>query len=65
MFITRFVSGGESNPAAKRAVRDELFATKCESIAAIRSSGYKPGPRILDNGVTVRLAYKPAKQAKA
>lgn len=58
MFVVRFVSGGEVDPSAKRAARDEQFETRREVIATIRNKGYKSGLKVLENGVVVRLAYK-------
>ena len=57
MFIVRFVSGGEKDLAAVRVARDERYETKREAIDAIRQRGFRPGPKILDAGRRVRLAY--------
>lgn len=58
----RFISGSVEG-GAKLATRDVVFDTKTEAIAAIRQQNYRPGPRILENGHRIRLAYgfKPAK----
>lgn len=55
MFIVRFVSGDLSG---RRATRDFEYTTKREAVAAIPSASYKPGPKVMENGVCVRLAHQ-------
>lgn len=55
MFTVRFISG---KGQAFLAVIERQYATKRDAIAGIKRQGYRPGPRVLERGRVIRLAYE-------
>lgn len=59
MAIVRFINVPKAEGKVPFGTRDESFPTKTEAIVAIRARGAKPGPKVLDGGKVVRIAYLP------
>lgn len=55
--LVRFVSQEEKGSAI--GARDEWFPTKREALSAIERAGAKPGPKMMEKGREVRIAYLP------